>query len=226
MAKIISFEGCVGAGKTSLANYFSHELRAPKMLEEYEGNPFLREFYQTKSNIGSRNTVNLETEITFLLIHYNQLKKVVRDYQEDKDLVIADFSIEKDLVYAELNLNKDELRVFRNIYDYVIGRVGIPLAVLYIDLSLKMLKRRIFQRGRPYEMSANPEYFKKYNDKVKEYFRNEAQSKIYLFNVDDLDFDPDNKKLCQIRNTILEIVSYKRQLRSYENNSCSHPSDA
>lgn len=46
MTKIISFEGCVGAGKTSLTNYFSHELKMGKILEEHEKNPFLEEFYE------------------------------------------------------------------------------------------------------------------------------------------------------------------------------------
>ena len=35
MVKIIGFEGCVGAGKTALTNYFSYELKMVKILEEY-----------------------------------------------------------------------------------------------------------------------------------------------------------------------------------------------
>lgn len=198
MVKIISFEGCVGAGKTSLTNYFSHELKAEKILEEYEANPFLKKFYEGDSNI------TLETELTFLMIHYSQLKNAIKDCRDD--FIIADFSIEKDLVYAKLNLNKDELRIFEDAYNYVIKQVGIPHVVLYTDLSLKILKRRIFQRGRSYEINADPEYFKQYNDKVKEYFKKEAKSKTYFFDVDDLDLDPDNRKLSQIRDKIIEIM--------------------
>ncbi len=202
MVKIISFEGCVGAGKTSLTNYFSYELKVGKILEEYEVNPFLKKFYKGDSNI------DLETEITFLMIHYSQLKDAIKN--SNNDFIIADFSIEKDLVYAKLNLNKEELKTFEDIYDYVIQQVGIPDSVLYIDLSLKILKRRIFQRGRSYEMNADHEYFKQYNDKVKEYFKKEAKSKTYFFDVDDLDLDPDNRKLGQIRDKILEVMAYKR----------------
>ncbi len=199
MVKIISFEGCVGAGKTSLTNYFSHELKAGKIIEEYEANPFLKKFYEGNSNI------NLETEITFLMIHYSQLKNAIKDCRYN--FIIADFSIEKDLVYAKLNLNKEDLRIFEDIYDYVIEQVGIPYIVFYVDLSLKILKRRIFQRGRSYEINADPEYFKQYNDKVKEYFKKEAKSKTYFFDVDDLDIDPDNRKLSQIRDRILEVTA-------------------
>lgn len=198
MTKIISFEGCVGAGKTSLTNFFSHDLKIGKILEEYKKNPFLREFYETDMNI------NLESELTFLLIHYSQLKRAAVDCQDA--FMITDFTIEKDLVYAKLNLNKEELEIFENIYDYVIQKVGLPCAVIYIDLPLKILKRRIFQRGRSYEMSAEPMYFKEYNDRVKEYFKNQSQSKVYFFDVGDLELDPENKKLRQIGNKIIEVI--------------------
>jgi len=199
MTKIISFEGCVGAGKTSLTNFFSHDLKVGKILEEYEKNPFLREFYKNNLNI------NLEAEITFLLIHYSQLKEALRDCQDA--FVIADFTIEKDLVYAKLNLNKEELEIFENVYDYAIQKVGLPCTVIYIDLPLKILKRRIFQRGRPYEMSAEPMYFKEYNDLVKEYFKNESQSKVCFFDVGNLELDPDDGKLKQIRDKITEVMN-------------------
>ena len=197
MVKIISFEGCVGAGKTTLTNYFSHELKCEKILEAYEINPFLKEFY-AKSN------VILETELTFLLIHYSQLKKALKECKGN--FILSDFSIEKDLVYAKLNLNKRELEIFGHVYDYIISKVGIPYAVIYIDLSLNILKRRIFQRGRPYEINADPVYFKKYNDKVKEYFRKYAHSKVLFFNVDDLELDINNIKLKQIRGKIMELI--------------------
>jgi len=200
MIKIISFEGCVGAGKTSLTNYFSHELKVGKILEEYDRNPFLRDFYEGSD-------VNLETEITFLLIHYSQLKKTLKNH--NGDFILADFSIEKDLVYAILNLNTEELKVFETIYDYVIQQVGVPFVVIYIDLSLEVLRRRIFQRGRPYEINADLRYFKGYNDKVKEYFKEKAQSEVYFFDVDDLELDPDNRKLRQIRDKIQEVMENK-----------------
>ncbi len=212
MVKLISFEGCVGAGKTSLTNYFSHELKVGKILEDYESNPFLKKFYEDKFYEGNSN-INLETEITFLMIHYSQLKNVIKDRKDD--FIIADFSIEKDLVYAKLNLNTEDLRIFEDVYNHVIGHVGIPDMVIYIDLSLKILKRRIFQRGRSYEINADPEYFKQYNDKVKEYFKKDAKSKTYFFDVDDLDLDSDNRKLSQIRDKILEVSKTCKKPHAY-----------
>lgn len=196
MVRIISFEGCVGAGKTSLTNYFSHELGLPKVLEQYDRNPFLPDFYAGKD-------VKLETEITFLLQHYSQLKDITRN--RSKAWVLADFTIEKDLVYAKLNLNRAEFKLFNTVYGYVTSKVGIPDVVIYIDLSLKVLRRRIFQRGRPYEMSANAGYFKDFNDRVKQFFKNESKSEVYFFDVDDLELEEENPKLSQIRCQLSDI---------------------
>jgi len=197
LLKIISFEGCVGAGKTSLANYFSQELGLQKLLEQYDRNPFLLDFYAGKD-------VKLETEVTFLLQHYSQLKDVTQSGGES--LILADFSIEKDLVYAKLNLDDEEFKLFEAIYNHVTGHVGIPYVVIYVDLSLRVLKRRIFQRGRPYEMSANASYFRDFNDRVKQFFQNESKSEACFFNVDDLELDPDNNILRSIRELILRTT--------------------
>ncbi|MFX0139777.1 MAG: deoxynucleoside kinase [Candidatus Hodarchaeota archaeon] len=198
MVKIISFEGGIGVGKTSLTNYFSYKLKMGKILEKYDINPFLKEFYEGDLNI------NLETEFTFLLIHYSQLKKLIKNNQ--KSFILADFSIEKDLVYAKLNLNKQELSLFEKVYNYVINEVGLPKVVIYLDLSLKILKRIIFQRGRTYEINADPKYFKDFNDKIGEYFKNESKSKVYFINVDELVLDPDNRKLQKIRDIIVDVI--------------------
>ncbi|MFO7966261.1 MAG: deoxynucleoside kinase [Archaeoglobaceae archaeon] len=195
--KIISFEGCVGAGKTSLTNYFSYEFGLEKILEKFEVNPFLKEFY-------GGTDVNLETETTFLLIHYSQLKEAIQN--SNSSTIISDFSIEKDLVYAKMNLKEEEHKIFLGIYNHIIEQIGVPDTVIYLDISLKVLKRRIFQRGRYYEINADPNYFKRYFEEVKGYFQNETRSKVYFFNVDDLVLEPEDQEIEEIREKILEAI--------------------
>ena len=44
----IAVEGTIGVGKTSLAKILSKELQGRLVLEEFEDNPFLREFYKDR----------------------------------------------------------------------------------------------------------------------------------------------------------------------------------
>lgn len=196
MVKIICFEGGIGSGKTSLAKYFSHMLNIGEILEDYEINPFLNDFYKGDKSI------NFETEITFLLIHYSQLKKKLRSNTDQ--FLIADFSIEKDLVFAKLNLKDEELKIFQKLNNYVIEKVGIPYLVIFLDVSHNLLMTRIMQREREYEMKANPEYFKEFNNKIRRFFKAESKSKTWFINVDNLEFDPNNEILQQIKNKIRE----------------------
>ena len=42
----ITIEGCIGAGKTTLAEKLSAELNAQLVLERFVDNPFLAKFYK------------------------------------------------------------------------------------------------------------------------------------------------------------------------------------
>lgn len=197
---LISFEGSIGAGKTSLTNFFSHDLKCQKVLEDFEANPFLGRFYEQYGN----QDVNFETEISFLPIHYYQIRRALEEHKGN--LILMDFSIEKDLVYASMNLQGKKLSVFENVYNYVIGEIGIPNLVIYIEVSPRVLRRRIFQRGRSYEMSADLDYFEKYNKENKRFFLKEARSEVISFNVDELLLEPDDPMILEIREAILKKV--------------------
>ena len=42
----VAIEGTIGVGKTSLANLLSEKLKAKLILEAFEDNPFLSDFYE------------------------------------------------------------------------------------------------------------------------------------------------------------------------------------
>lgn len=180
-----------------MTNFFSHEFKCQKVLEDFEANPFLNKFYEQYG----RQDVNFETEISFLPIHYYQIRKALEE--KTGNLVVMDFSIEKDLVYAKMNLRGEKLAVFENIYNYITSQIGFPDLVIYIEVSPRILKRRIFQRGRPYEMNADLSYFEKFDRANKNYFLQKSKSEVVSFNVDDLVLEPEDSKIIQIRDAIL-----------------------
>lgn len=196
--RLVSFEGGIGSGKTSLANYFSTELKLPKILEAYDQNPFLKDFYAGED-------VKLETEVAFLLIHYSQLKRAINIHKDS--LVLSDYSIEKDLVYAKLNLTKAQLGVFEHAYNYVVQEVGLPDVVIYLDLPLKAIKARIMDRGRSYEVDMEATYLKRCANRLKNYFQHESSSHAHTVDVSDLKLDPDNHVLRQIKAIIMMAAS-------------------
>ena len=194
MGKIVSVEGCMGAGKTTLVNFLSDELGVEKILEQAYQNPFIDEFY-------SGANVKLETELTFLLQHYSLLKKAM---QKDS-LVLADFSIEKDLVFARLNLTQDEFSIFRNVYDFVVDSVGTSDMVIFLEVPIEVLFERVRLRGRPYEVNIDPIYFRDYGDQLKAYFKKETPSSVIFVDSNNLDlasYYPNTENLNRMRRAI------------------------
>ena len=62
----IVIEGPIGVGKTTLVNRFSELFNANTVLEIFEENPFLAQFY------GDRDRYAFQTEMFFLLSRYRQ----------------------------------------------------------------------------------------------------------------------------------------------------------
>ena len=65
---LIVVEGCVGAGKSTVAKGLAAFRESTLLLEDFESNPFLRDFYDDP--VGNAT----ETEFAFLLLHFHQLK--------------------------------------------------------------------------------------------------------------------------------------------------------
>ncbi|HWB61185.1 MAG TPA: deoxynucleoside kinase, partial [Chthoniobacteraceae bacterium] len=107
---LIVVEGCVGAGKSTIAKGLAELRGSEALFEDFESNPFLPSFYEDSVAHA------METEFTFLLLHHHQLKKNVEKIQ-NKELV-ADFFIGKDLLYANLNLTEYRSRgIFTELYE-------------------------------------------------------------------------------------------------------------
>ena len=66
-AMYIAIEGCIGAGKTTVARALAHSRKAALLEEDFEANPFIRAFYKDPLKHA------LEVEFGFLLVHYHQL---------------------------------------------------------------------------------------------------------------------------------------------------------
>ena len=47
----ISIEGTIGVGKTSLANLIAKKTNAKLILEKFEENPFLKDFYSNQQSL-------------------------------------------------------------------------------------------------------------------------------------------------------------------------------
>jgi len=62
----VAIEGTIGVGKTSLAKLISEHLGAKLVLEEFQDNPFLTDFYEDPERHA------FQTQLWFLLQRFQQ----------------------------------------------------------------------------------------------------------------------------------------------------------
>jgi len=169
----IAVEGCIGSGKTTVAKLLAAERKSNIILEQFEGNPFLKQFYLNSSKYA------LETELAFVLIHYHQMFHELQQLKNEE--YIADFHISKDLLFAEMNLSKKDLIIFKNLYTALTERLPVPDVIVCLQCSDKLILERVKQRNQGSEHRIDPEYFLKLNKLYDNYF---AEAKIPKIEVD------------------------------------------
>ena len=103
-----------------------------------------------------------ETEISFMLQHYHQIKKD----QTDRKIRICDYSFFIDIAYAELGLKDSQLKAFYSVYEEIKKELAFPALLVYLKCDPGVELERIRRRGRTVEKSINVEFLKNLNYSV------------------------------------------------------------
>lgn len=149
--RYIAIEGPIGVGKTTLTHLLARELGARTVLEEFEDNPFLREFYR------DRERVAFQTQVYFLLTRFQQ-QEDLRQHDLFSRAVVSDYLFAKDRVFAYMNLSEAELQLYERIYGLLRPRLVQPDLVLYLQATPQVLMRRLRNRGRDFEATLQVSY--------------------------------------------------------------------
>ncbi len=192
--KHIAVEGVFRARKTQLANILAQRIGG-KVIFDAVGNPYLKDFYNEKE--GSP----LLTQLVFLANRYNQQVRLLqRDLFVDR--IICDYLFEKDKIYAYQTLSDDELLVYEKIYGILSERVAKPDLVIYLQISLATLARRIAKEGDALEKNISEKYLEDIVEAFDYFFFNYQAAPLLVVKADDLDFgreDDVQDLICQIK---------------------------
>lgn len=180
---LIAIEGCVGAGKSTVAKGLAAYRSSKLLLEDFERNPFLRAFYEDPVDNAT------ETEFAFLLLHFHQLKSQVDLVSRSE--IIADFHLGKDLLYADLNLKETRARrLFGELYELCLEKTPRPALIVFLSAPTDLLMERISARRRDFELGIDSGYYGSVNTAYEEYFTRYPGTKI-LIPMDEWDFVKD-----------------------------------
>jgi len=177
----IAIEGVIGVGKTTLARMLSDQLGARLVLEKFEENPFLSNFYKDPEHYA------FQTQIFFLLSRYRQQQEL---FQADlfHSHIVSDYIFEKDKIFAYLTLRDDELKLYENLLGAIEKTIPPPDLVIYLQSSNDRLLTNIKKRGREMEKYMSDEYIKELNEAYNYFFFRYKSTPLLIVKATDIDF--------------------------------------
>ena len=187
----IAVEGTIGVGKTSLAKILGERLEAKLILEEFEENPFLFDFYKDAERFA------FQTQLFFLLSRYRQQQELQQTDLFTKAL-ISDYMFVKDRLFAALNLNDKEMGLYNSVARILEKNVSFPDMVIFLQSDTDRLMLNIKKRGREYEKSIDWKYIDALNQIYNEFFFRYDKSPLLIINTNDIDFVHNKKDLEEI----------------------------
>ena len=206
----IAIEGAIGVGKTSLAKILGERLDSKLVLEEFEENPFLVEFYKNSERYA------FQTQLFFLLSRYRQQQQLQQTDLFTKTLV-SDYMFVKDRIFAALNLDDKEMSLYNSVARILEKSVSLPDMVIFLQSDTDRLMENIKIRGREYEKMIDWKYIDVLNQMYNEYFFRYDKSPLLIINTNDIDFvnnKDDLEEIIQFIRTPGEGTRYFNPLKS------------
>ncbi len=183
----ITIEGCIGAGKTTLSKMLGEHYARKCVLENFEDNPYLQNFYKDPE----KHAFSLE--LFFMAERYQQQKQLLEELNLFGHTLVSDYAFFKSLIFANITLKNDELRLYKMLFHIIYPNIKSPDIILYLHKPIDLLLENIKKRGRSYEANISPDYLEKLNSAYLDFFKQQTNSKVLIVDTSKLDF-VSNKK--------------------------------
>jgi deoxyguanosine kinase len=208
----IAIEGVIGVGKTTLARLLQPAFGAELLLEVFEENPFLSDFY------ADRQRYAFKTQMFFLLSRYHQQRRAVPGILGMGKDLIADYTFEKDALFARINLQGDELDMYYRVHEALAEKIPLPDLIVYLRADTDVLMQRIALRDRSYERNMERAYIDELNQCYEAYYGHHQDgpgSQVLILDTNNLDYVRDLQHLKLVENRIrqaLRLVPFQPEL--------------
>jgi len=201
--KHIAIEGVFKSRKSQLANLLAQRVGG-KVVFDHVGNPYLKEYYNEKEGAA------FLSQLVFLANRYHQQVRLMqRDLFVDR--IICDYLFEKDKIYAYQTLSDDELVVYDKIYGILSERVAKPDLVIFLQITVPTLLRRISREGDQMEKNISEKYLEDIVEAFDYFFFNYQAAPLLVVKADDLDFSRED----DLQDLIQQIRDMKKSSLYY-----------
>lgn len=180
---LITIEGNIGSGKTTVSTLLARDLSAKLLLESFADNPFLPKFYAEPERYA------FPLELYFMAERYQQIKKQIGS---SGDLfaqpVVSDYIFTKSVLFARVTLGTEEYQLYKRLFDIINPTLPQPDLLVYLYAPIDQLLANIKKRGRDYEQSIPADYLAQLQDTYMNYFRQSPHLTVLVVDMKGIDF--------------------------------------
>jgi len=204
--KFIAVAGNIGAGKSSLVEFLErrHGMRA--IYEPYVGNPYLDDFYADMKGYAFQSQL-------YFLTHKFRLHLGLG---QEQGVIVLDRTIYEDAEIFAKNLHQTGLiddrdfGLYTELYDSMKVALRPPDLLIYLRCSVRAIRRRIKQRGRPSEQNIPTEYLKRLNDLYESWIGSYTLCPVLVWDSDKKDYLTDLVDWMDFRQRLQHFISEPR----------------
>ncbi len=186
--------GGIASGKTTFASILS-KIGIDPIYESFQSNPFWEAFYADPQKY------TFETEISFMLQHYHQIKK----QSADNEIMVCDYSFLLDMAYAEIGLQGSRLDAFKVVYEEIKKELPPPALIIHLQCDPETELTRISNRGRTVEKSITMDFLRSLNAAIEsQIIKARPHTKIITIDSAKMDFVDDKTSQKELIALVLE----------------------
>jgi len=185
--KYIAIAGNMGSGKSSLVDFLCREYGLKPFFEPNDFNPYLTDFYK------DMNAWAYHSQLFFLTHKF----RIHQDVDRSKELIVQDRTIFEDAEIFCTNLfrsgyiNKRDYKTYMELYHVMVDAIKHPDVMIYLECSLRTLKKRIAKRGRQMEKNLPDAYLKRLDKLYKVWISKYKLSPIIRVSTEKYDYMDD-----------------------------------
>lgn len=185
--RFIAVAGNLGVGKTTLVEYLQHHYGFEPVWEPFIDNPYLDDFYK------DMKTWAFHSQLYFLSHKF----RLHLELNESSGTLVQDRTIYEDAeifatsLYRSRFISKRDFSTYMTLYEGMRKALRPPDLMIYLRCSVRAIRQRIKQRGRPSEQTIPVSYIRRLNKRYEEWLAGYKLSPILIWDSETMDFVTD-----------------------------------
>lgn len=182
--RFVAVSGNIGVGKTSLVRFLTERYGIQPMYEPFGDNPYLDDFYQDMDRWA------FHSQTWFLARKFRlhqELEATPGTFVMDRT-IYEDAEIFATYLARSRRMTRRDFATYIELYESMKQSLRPPDLLIHLRCSVRAIRARIRQRGRPSEQAIPASYLRKLNDLYEDWIGRWSESPILIWDSENLDY--------------------------------------